>query len=209
MKKHEKHFSIWLIDGLAQFFFWFFASVSTIFFVFLIVHLMGLTPDELDLSVELPTNFEVLEVGTFTYGDSVSNITISDATGKITFDNAPRFVMVVFPLYVLPLLAALLYILFLFKGFTKNVKLGKVFDPDNINRLKRLAYIIVGIWFYQALAVTIYNLFLVQQFVFTGVKFYYKNGSSVYFLLIALFIWVLAHIFQKGVEIDEENRLTV
>jgi hypothetical protein len=28
-------------------------------------------------------------------------------------------------------------------------------------------------------------------------------------LLFALFIWVLSHIFEKGAEIEEENRLTV
>lgn len=209
MKKHEKHFSIWLIDGLARFVFWFIASVSAIFVVFLVVLLLGLTPDELNLSVELPTNFKVLEVGTFTYGDEVSSITISDATGKITFDQAPRFIMVMLALYVLPLLVALLYMLFLFKGFTKNVKLGNVFEPDNIKRLKRLAYIIVGVWLYQMITVTIYNLFIVQKFVFSGVKFYYKTGSVGGLLIIALFVWVLAHIFQKGVEIEEENRLTV
>jgi hypothetical protein len=207
--KKQQHFSIRLIDGITKVFFWFFAVVSTIFLVFIVLHLMGLTPEKLKLSVELPTSFSVMEEGSFATGDHVSTISISEATGKITFNRAPRLVSVGFSFYVLPLLAALLYILWLFKGFTSNVRLGNVFDPTNIKHLKRLAYVIAGTWFYLQLTVVVYNIFIVQRFVFSGVQFSYGSGSYVGLLFVALFVWVLTHIFQKGAEMEEENRLTV
>jgi len=209
MEKQKTHTSIWLIDNLSRFVFWFFAAVSAIFLVFLIIHLLGFGPKELDLSVEFPTNFKVYEKGTFTLGENVSAITISEASGTINFENAPRLVSVVIPLFVVPLLAALLYILWLFKGFTKNVRLGNAFDPVNIKHLKRMAYIIAGVWLYLQLTVTFYNLFIVQRFDFEGLQFTFKNGSFGSLLFIALFVWVLTHIFQKGAEMEEENRLTV
>jgi hypothetical protein len=207
MKK--QHFSIWLIDGLARIIFWFFAGVSAIYSVFLVIHLLGFTPDELNLSVELPTSFRVLEEGTFRDGDSISPITITEANGKVTFENAPKLISVVLPLCALPLVASLLYTLWLFKGFTKNVKLGRVFDPKNINHLKRIAYVITATWLYLQIGVVIYNLFIVSRFSFENLQFSYSHGSFGGLLIFALFIWVLSHIFQKGAEIEEENLLTV
>lgn len=209
MKNQQKHFSILLIDGLTKVFFWFFAGISAVFVLLLIFHLLGFSPDGVNLNVELPTSFKVLEEGTFKLGENVSSITITEASGKVNFDKAPRILSVSLALLVLPLIAALLYILWLFKDFTKNVKLGKVFDSVNISHLKRIAYIQVGSWFYLQVLVTVYNLFIVQRFEFNVVQFSYTNGKFSEILILALFIWVLSHIFEKGAEMEEENRLTV
>lgn len=209
MKKLNSQFSIRLIDGLSRFFFWFLASVSAIFFTFAVINILGLTPDSVNVELDLPTKFRVAEEGSFTFGNHTSVLTIKEATGTIIFENAPRVFSIILSLGVLPLLGALLYILWLFKGFTRNVKLGNAFNPINIKYFKRIAYIIAGIWVYMQSMVFIYNLYAVPKFSFVGLEFSYAHGSFGGILLFSLFIWVLSHILEKGAQIEEENRLTV
>lgn len=209
MKKQNSHFSIRLIDGLSRFFFWFLASVSAIFLIFVVINILGLTPDSVNVGIDLPTNFQVAETGTFTLGNHTSTVTIKEATGTIMFKNAPRVLSVILSLGVLPVLGALLYMLWLFKGFTRNVKLGNAFDPVNIKHFKRIAYVIAGTWLYMQIAVTIYNLYAIPRLAFEGLEFSYSHGSFGGLLIFSLFIWVLSHIIEKGAQIEEENQLTV
>ncbi len=209
MKKQSSHFSLRLIDGLSRFFFWFLASVSAIFFIFVVINILGLTPDSVDVGLDLPTKFRVAEEGSFTFGDHTSTVTIKEATGTIMFGNAPRVFSIIMSLGVLPLLGALLYMLWLFKGFTKNVKLGNAFDPINIKHFKQIAYIIAGTWLYMQMAITIYNYYAIPKLAFEGLEFSYSHGSFGGLLFFSLFVWVLSHILEKGAEIEEENRFTV
>jgi hypothetical protein len=209
MTKQKSHFSIRLIDGLSRFFFWFLASVSALFFIFVVINILGLIPDSVTVGLDLPTKFKVLEEGTFAFDNSVSAITIKEATGTIMIENAPRPLTIMLSLCILPVLGALLYMLWLFKGFTKNVRLGNAFDPINIKHFKRIAYVIAGVWVYMQSMVFIYNLYAVPKFSFVGLEFSYAHGSFGGLLLFSLFIWVLSHILEKGAEIEEENRLTV
>ena len=209
MKKQRTYFSINLIDGIARFIFWFFAVVSAVFLLFVLVNLLGFTPQGLDVGVELPTNFRVNEVGTFTFSDTQTAIEIKEASGVIIFKSMPRFLSVAISIGVLPLLFALLFILWLFKGFTRNVKLGNVFDLSNIKHFKRIAYIITATWVYLQVVSTVYNQVLVPNFTFSNVQFSYAHGSNGGMLLFALFVWVLSHIFETGAQINSENELTI
>jgi hypothetical protein len=183
--------------------------VSAIFFIIAVINILGLTPDSVNVGIDLPTKFRVTEEGSFTFGNHTSVLTIKEASGTIMFENVPRVFSIILSLGVLPLLGALLYILWLFKGFTKNVKLGNAFNPINIKYFKRIAYIIAGIWVYMQSMVFVYNLYAVPKFSFVGLEFSYAHGSFGGILLFSLFIWVLSHILEKGAQIEEENRLTV
>jgi hypothetical protein len=209
MKTKKPSFSIRLIDSLSHFIFWFFAVVSAIFVLFTLVNIMGLVPSSVDVGVELPTNFTVYEQGTFTYSNTQTAVEIKEASGVITFKSMPRFLSVGISVGVLPLMLALLYILWLFKGFTRSVKLGEIFDISNIKRFKLIAYSVTAVWVYLQLVSTIYNLVVVPKFNFDGVEFGYSNGSFGEMLLFALFLWVLSHIFEKGAEIETDNQLTI
>lgn len=209
MKKLNSQFSIRLIDGLSRFFFWFLASVSALFFILAVINILGLTPDSVNVELDLPTKFRVAEEGSFTFGNHTSAVTIKEATGTILFLNAPRVFSIILSLGVLPLLGALLYMLWLFKGFTKNVKLGNTFDPINIKHFKQIAYIIAGTWVYMQMAITLYNHYVIPNIAFEGLEFSYAHGTLGGLLLFSLFIWVLSHILEKGARIEEENNLTI
>jgi hypothetical protein len=209
MKKQSSHFSLKLIDGLARFFFWFLASVSAIFFIFVVINILGLTPDSVNVGLDLPAKFRVAEEGSFTFGNHTSVVTVKEATGTIMFEDSPRVFSIILSLSILPVLGALLYMLWLFKGFTKNVKLGNAFDPINIKHFKQIAYIIAGTWVYLQMAITIYNYYVIPNIAFEGLEFSYTHGSNGGLLLFSLFVWVLSHILEKGAEIEEDNRFTV
>lgn len=209
MKTQKSNFSIKLIDGLSHLFFWFFAVVASLLVIIIVINSLGLASTNVNIGIDLPTSFKVLEKGSFNNGDTPLAITITEASGTIMFENAPRQFTTILLLLIVPVLAAFLYMLWLFKGFTKNVKLGNTFKAENIRHLKRIAYVIAGTWLYLQTVNAVYNFYIVPKFSFNNLQFEYSHGSLGGMLLFALFMWVLSHIFEKGAEIEEENRLTV
>lgn len=209
MKTQKSNFSITLIDGLSRLFFWFFAVVVSLLVLTIIINSLGLASTDINIGIDLPTSFKVLEPGSFNNGDTPLAITITEASGTVMFANAPRQFATILLLIIVPVLAAFLYMLWLFKGFTKNVKLGNTFKAENIRHLKQIAYIVAAIWLYTQTVIAVYNLYIVPNFSFNNLQFEYSHGSYGGMLLFALFMWVLSHIFEKGAEIEEENSLTV
>lgn len=209
MKTNKTHFSIKLISGLSQVFFWFFAAVSSIFIVFILLNALSITPERVNIGFKFPTSFRVIEQGTLNSGETIYNVKVTKATGDIMILNAPRRYATTLSLTILPVLAAFLYMLWLFKCFTKNVRQGNTFKPVNIRHLKIIAYLIAGTWLYFQTIASIFSYFMVSNLSFNSLRFEPTYGFSGGMLLFALFIWVLSHIFQKGAEIEEENLLTV
>jgi len=209
MKTQKMSFSIRLIDGLTRFAFWFVGVITSLLVIFFIVNLLGITPSTLNVGFEVPTNFKVLEEGTYANNNTLLSIKITKASGSVIFEDAPRRFAIAVLLVVLPITLALMFMLWLFKGFTKNVRLGNTFEQANIRHLKTISYVIAGMWLYLQALIAVYNLYMVPKFSFSGVQFEYSHGSFGGMLLFALFVWVLSHIFEKGAEIEEEHRLTV
>jgi hypothetical protein len=209
MKTQKSNFSIKLIDGLSRLFFWFFAAGASLFVIVIVFNSLGLASTNVNVGIDIPTSFKVLERGSFNNGDTPIAITITEASGRIMFENAPRQFTAILLLFVVPVIAAFLYMLWLFKGFIKNVKLGNTFKAENIRHLKCIAYVIAGMWLYMQTVYAVYNFYIVPRFSFNTLQFEYSHklfGGTLFF---ALFMWVLSHIFEKGAEIEEENRLTV
>jgi len=210
MEKHKSQFSIWLIYNLSRVIFWTFAVLSLIVILTaLVLNLFVIPAEGYTLSVELPTNFEVQGKGLLNLSDATTAIKIYGASGTIAFENPPRIISIAFFLGLIPLILAIMYSVWTFKSFTFNVKMGKVFEIANIKYLKRIAYALFGIWVYLKMSIILFNSFVVPKIVFDGLEFSFTSGSLFKLLALSLFIWVLSHIFQKGVEIAEENKLTV
>ncbi len=210
MKNRKAHFSIRLIYNLSRVLFWIFAVMSTIIVVTaLILHLFVIPAEGYTLSAEIPTSFNVQGKGLLTFSDSSTDISIYRASGTIVFHNPPRSISLAIFLGLIPLILVIAYSLWILKTFTYNVKMGDVFEIANIRHLKRIAYILFGIWVYLKVVIVLFNSFVVPKIVFDGLEFVFTSGSMLKLLALSLFIWVLSHIFQKGVEIAEENKLTV
>jgi len=210
MEKQNSHFSIRLIYNLSRILFWVFAVLSSIIILFaLILNLFSYPTENYTVSVEIPTSFMVHGKGMLNVSETNTAITISEASGSIAFENPPRILSIVIFLALIPLVLLILYSLWIFKSFTYNVKIGEVFEISNIKHLKKIAYVLFGIWLYLKVAIILFNSFLVPKIDFDGLEFSFTSGSLFKLLALSLFVWVLSHIFQKGVEIAEENKLTV
>jgi hypothetical protein len=209
MENKYKHFSIWLIFNLTQIAFWGLMVIVIIVVGISILQSLGLAFENLSLGIQLPNKFDVLEKGTLTLSSTTIDIRVTNASGNIQFENIPRAISIFLTLCITPILFGLLLSVWLFKSFLANVMEGQIFNPENIKTLKKVSYIILASWVYMKVVVMLFNIFITHQFIFKTLQFEYTSGSFGILLWLSLFIWVLSHIFEKGAEIDEENRLTI
>ena len=103
----------------------------------------------------------------------------------------------------------IIFLFYTFRKFIKNVKQGFVFTFDNIHLLKKLSYGIAGFWLFAIAYMQIMYYYVARKIAIENVEVTseFSNFSGILFL--AIFIWVLAHIFETGLKLKEENELTI
>ena len=72
-------------------------------------------------------------------------------------------------------------------------------------KLERIAYLMLGVWIVSNIFWNIYTYYLSQS---TGIKLPANNSGDEY-LFLAGIIYIISQIFKRGIEIQEENDLTV
>lgn len=207
MKKQGSHLSMWIIFNLVRISFWANAAIVAVFTISTILLAFGLSQN-FHPEHYLPCKFDVVEKGSLTISNSKTLVTITDAIGRLEFDKLPANISLYISISLIPMFGALLLGLWLFKKFITNVKLGLLFKGDNIQYLKKFAYVLLAVWVYSKIVMIVLNLFILKAFTFDSVKIQFTVGSQ-FALYLSLFIWILSDIFQKGVEIEEENNLTI
>jgi len=209
MEKRKNPFSIKVIYWLTQVIFWLFVLIL----VGAIVLNMGLQTgwfgDDLELHAGTPIEFNYTEKGVLQVAHVSQEVEFVEATGKIHFINTNKLIAKWLGLAMLCVVIIFLYILLKFKNFITNVYRGNVFDSYNIRMLKKIAYGIVGIWFFTILYSRLFYYFIVKQIEFEHLEVTGNFNSFGGILLAALFLWVLSHIFMIGVKMKEEQDLTV
>jgi hypothetical protein len=93
------------------------------------------------------------------------------------------------------------------KNTLSNINLQKPFSKEMARRIEKIAWIIFGIWIVEMFS-NIYNKYFIMT---TGGKneleFSLSTGFS--YLYMAGIIYLISQIFKRGVELQEENELTV
>ena len=159
-------------------------------------------------SFQLPTKVNFLEIGHLKMDNQLIKLELVEATGRIKILDSPTFFSKYIAPFRLVLILAVGYLFWIFRNFLKNVKDGKTFDIKNISLLKRLAYGLALLWFYNYLAMGIAYHLIAKHIEFENIIITDDfDGSSM--LTVALMIWVLAHIFIKGLKLQEEKDLTI
>jgi len=118
----------------------------------------------------------------------------------------PIALRVVYGLVLLLSTALVFYAISVFKIFISNINDKKYFDQDNIALLKRISKVIVVYWAVHFIK-TLMGFYLGFKLGMTELCYNYNLHLS--YLVIALIIWMLAHIFQNGTTMQEENQLTI
>jgi hypothetical protein len=167
--------------------------------------------DDLQLNVGMPVNINILEKGTLDLDISNKYIDVkfTEMNGKVHFIDTPPALGRIYGTFMLIMMATSLYIFITFRRFIINVYNGKYFDIDNIALLKRIAYTMAGVWVFTVFYGYFQYFYIATNMQFNSIEITSDVQTSSDLLLGALFIWVLSHIFQKGVELKHDNELTI
>lgn len=179
---------------------------TIVFYVMLWTDFFG---NDLQIHVNLPGKVNYLQCGSMSLMGTDIKIELVEASARIHFFNTPAFLARHFVSILMGVVALGLFMMWTFRQFIVNVRKGLVFTIRNIILLQRISYSLVGFWiimivysrsayYYISSRVQIDNIEIVQDF-----------DNHIGILLTALFIWVLSHVFMKGLKLQQEQDLTV
>ncbi len=208
METVKKPLSIKIIYWLTNITFWIYVAAATLLSVLAISFMMGVL-DSAQLHVGMPISVNILEKGTLDVGDTFIGIQLVEMTGKIHFIDTPVFIGQIYSVFIMGIVLITFYIFWLFRQFIKHIYRGNYFDTDNIASLKKIAYALVGIWVFTVIYSYFQYFYLAINMNFNSIEITSDVHTYPITLLVALFIWVLSHIFHKGCELQEETNYTI
>jgi hypothetical protein len=86
-----------------------------------------------------------------------------------------------------------------------KLKLESPFSMEVEKKLERIAYLLLGVWIVSSIFWKIYIYYLSKA---TGIQLP-TNDSGDEYLFMAGIIYIISQVFKRGIEIQEENQLTV
>ena len=86
-----------------------------------------------------------------------------------------------------------------------KLKLQTPFSMEVEKKLERIAYLLLGVWIVSSIFWKIYAYYLTQD---TGIQLPANNTGDEYFFMAAI-VYIVSQVFKRGIEIQEENQLTV
>ena len=86
-----------------------------------------------------------------------------------------------------------------------KLKLQTPFSMEVEKKLERIAYLLLGVWIVSSIFWKTYIYYLSQA---TGIQLQANNSGDEY-LFMAGIIYIISQVFKRGIEIQEENQLTV
>jgi len=200
--------SVKIIYWITLIVYWMFAIVTYIAMAFAIALILGFL-NKTQLHIGMPLGIDINEVGLLEVSGQRVDVQYKEMYGKLHIIDTPREISRVYGFLMLFILSVALYIFMTFKKFITNVYQGAYFDRSNILLLKRIAYALVGVWLFTVFYVVFQYFYLMQNMEFETVIQSGDFQTYPVLLLVALLIWVLSHIFQKGVELQQDKELTI
>ena len=165
--------------------------------------------NDLQLHTQFPVKVDFMEVGNLNIDNKDVKIQLVEATSKIHFIDTPKVIANKVAFSMLLVSLAFFYLLRIFKKFITNVKDGLTFNIENIQVLKKLAYGLVVFWLFTVIYMNIFYYYIGTRVEFQNIRISSDTDNYPSILIVALMIWVLAHIFIKGLELQEEKDLTI
>jgi len=129
----------------------------------------------------------------------------------LVFNQLPIGSKLVVLIYLTVMLFMVVFSIWFFKKFMKSINVGDYFRKETIINLRRLSYLLLGLWgvnfIYEIIISSLWSVkessgFLDDWSVIVDVP-------SISVLIFALVLWVVSHVFIHGAELKEENNLTI
>lgn len=95
------------------------------------------------------------------------------------------------------------------RSFMKKVMSGETFHSESIRLIKKAALGLVVIEFIDLVAAVTGHFYVQNHFDLGNLEHEFSWPFPSTALVLALTLWALAHIFQKGKELEDEQKLTV
>ncbi len=209
MKKVKQPLSIRIIYWFTQITFWLYVLVFVAAIAFNIALQAEVLGDSLQIHVGLPVNVNYTEAGLLKIGNISQEVEFVEAIGKLHLLHTNPKLAKWFGAAIMCVLIIFMYIFIMFRRFIGNVHRGFVFERFNIRMLKNIAYGLVVLWFFSIIYSALFYYFIAKELVFEHLEISSKYDSFGILLVIALFLWMLSHIFMNGVRLQEDQKLTV
>lgn len=210
MEKISQPLSIKIIYWLTNIVFWLFSIAGVVALFFAIGMITGFLHD-LDLNIDVPAEISILEKGVLNldfYSKAVQ-VELIKSYGTIKFSDTPLLIARFYGVFMIVMISISFFILWEIRSFINNIYSGKYFDYSNINHLKKISYALIVIWAITVVYGYFQYFFIVRKLSFETVQFNFNINVYSDLLVAALLIWVLSHIFMKGLELESENQLTI
>lgn len=86
-----------------------------------------------------------------------------------------------------------------------KLKLQTPFSMEVEKKLERIAFLLLGVWIVSSIFWQTYAYYLTQA---TGIQLPANSNGDEYFFMAGI-LYIVSQIFKRGIEIQEENQLTV
>lgn len=209
MKSKRSPLSIRILYWSIHLVFWLFTAIIVAIIAFNVSLYFGAFQEGMQLHVKFPVNVDFLEKGSLHINDTDVNIEIVEASGSIHFIDTPTFLTKRFFAAAIPVFLISYFMFWMLKKFITDVKHERIFDIRNIKRLKYIAYGLIAIWIYTLVYMRIIFYSVAKEVKFEYIRISEQQENFVGILFLALFIWVIAHIFTVGLKLKEDNNLTI
>ena len=179
--------------------------LSGLLILMLIIRLSGIGwADKLDLNLKTGVNYEIEG---FVKNSIPAELEFNEATIHLKLSEIKLPVFLLHTVSVGLVLFAMIYCTRLFLSNINSIIDGQVFNLHMAERFKRIGYIMSAF----SLLPPVY-LFVVMTLLdpeFEGVSFRYSFGPNWSLLLSGLFLIVVSEMVVKGLELQNENELTI
>lgn len=182
------------------------SSFGMIFATGLLFDLWG---DDVQLHTQMPFEANIVETGTAMYWGQEVQIQLVEASGKFHYIDTPPIVAKTNAIPMFFIFPLMFFTVFLFHRFIRNVSEGKIFDAANFYLLRKLSYMLTGMWLFTVIYFQLLQRIVFNQVKFESIEISTSRGGFSGLIIAALFTWVLSHIFLKGLELQEESELTI
>jgi len=209
METRKNSLSIRIIYWLTQISFWLFVAVFIGAFAFNIALQLELLGDKMQIHAGLMSEVKYTEKGSLYLFGQNQEVEFVEGTGKVHFINTNVVIAKWIGGLMLGIVSIFLYIFLMFKRFIGNVYRGDIFERFNIQMLQKMAYGLAGLWFFMIIYSRLFYYVVAKHIEFEHLEITGEMESYSYVLFIALFLWVLSHIFMTGVKLKDEQNLTV
>ena len=201
--------SVRIIQVLTTIAFWVMVALTAVVFLANVLFMSGVIDEEFQLRVMLPVTFSLEASGTMPFADGLHEVRIEEASGKIHVVDTPMSFTRTISKVLFVVMAIGLFMTWKFKRFIDNIKKGQIFDKGNIDNLKHISLALVLLYLVTKIYMTVFWQYSARLIEFPGVQFSSEFIDIDPLISVALLLWVLAHAFAKGYELQEENDLMV